>query len=136
MKSKKGFTLIEIIIVVIIIGVLAAVALPRLTSQVNISKAAEAYMNLGVLMRKIQECYITATEDYSACDTTGELSGYLLPVTGNFTYAYNGGNATSLTATATLMGGNATVDTIMFTLNPETGSILKTKRGIFSSLKN
>ena len=42
LKRKKGVTLLEIIIVVIIIGVLASLALPRLFSTVEFSRSAEA----------------------------------------------------------------------------------------------
>ena len=42
MKSRKGFTLIELMIVVIIVAVLAAVIVPLMTSRVNKAKWSEA----------------------------------------------------------------------------------------------
>ena len=40
MKNQKGFTLIELIMVTIILGILAAVAIPRYASTVDKAEAA------------------------------------------------------------------------------------------------
>ena len=45
MTKQKGFTLIEVIIVIVILGVLATLALPKITGQIASSEAAEA-MNM------------------------------------------------------------------------------------------
>lgn len=47
--SLTGFTLLEILIVVVIVGILASLAIPRYQKSVESSKAAEAYANLNAL---------------------------------------------------------------------------------------
>ncbi len=48
-NAKKGFTLIELMIVVAIIGILAAVAIPAFMKYIRRSKTSEATMNLRKL---------------------------------------------------------------------------------------
>ena len=53
----KGFTLLEILIVVIIVGILAALAIPYYIKTAESSKAAEAYANLGVIRKAVWVYY-------------------------------------------------------------------------------
>ena len=48
-RSKKGCTLIELLIVIAIIGILAAIAIPTYLSYVNRAKDSEASTNLGAI---------------------------------------------------------------------------------------
>jgi prepilin-type N-terminal cleavage/methylation domain-containing protein len=54
MKIKqKGFTLVEVLIVVIIIAILAALILPRMTAQTGRAQVAEAQQMLGTMQRAL-----------------------------------------------------------------------------------
>ena len=53
MRNKKGFTLIELMIVVAIIGILAAIAIPMYTANVNKAKLQEAVDTLGAIKDEV-----------------------------------------------------------------------------------
>jgi type IV pilus assembly protein PilE len=55
--AQKGFTLIELMIVVAIIGIIASIAIPSYTDYVKKGKAAEATSNLADLRVKMEQCF-------------------------------------------------------------------------------
>ena len=57
LNNKSGFTLIEIIVVLIIIGVLASIALPNLFSNIPRSKAATALASADAYKTVLETCY-------------------------------------------------------------------------------
>ena len=85
--NKKGFTLIELMVVVVIIGILAAVAVPKLFGMIAKSKASEVGPAAGTYV-KMQQAYI------SEAMAIGNwiIIGYKAPGTGNATtnFKYDG----------------------------------------------
>ena len=62
--DRKGFSLVELSVVVIIIGVLAAFGIPRMLKSVERSKAAEAFKYLASV-RAAQERYQARESTYA-----------------------------------------------------------------------
>ena len=63
-KARKGFTLVELAVVIVIIGVLAAFGVPRFLKSVERSKAAEAFSYLSAV-RSSQERYLAQYGEYA-----------------------------------------------------------------------
>jgi type IV pilus assembly protein PilA len=61
LNKKSGFTLIELMIVVAILGILAAIAIPAFVTYIRRSKSAEAVTNVDNLF-KLAATYYTPTE--------------------------------------------------------------------------
>ena len=65
--KKKGFTLIELIVVVAIIGIIAAVAWPAYESQSRKNRRAEAIKDLATIQIFMNRCYADRG-GYECCD--------------------------------------------------------------------
>lgn len=70
MKRQRGFTLVELMIVVVVLGVLAAIAIPTFIKYVKNSKTSEAKENLAYLFRSSVTYFaqerVDKTNPYSA----------------------------------------------------------------------
>lgn len=77
LKRVKGFTLIEMMIVVSIIGIIAAFAFPSYQTHVMKSRRADARATLLSLAQAMEERY-TNTMDYSSA-FLGSASGAIFP---------------------------------------------------------
>lgn len=59
---QKGFTLIELMIVVAIIGILAAIAIPQYTTYTNKAKFTEVIQATAPFKLGVELCYLNAQE--------------------------------------------------------------------------
>ncbi|MEW5758113.1 MAG: prepilin-type N-terminal cleavage/methylation domain-containing protein [Candidatus Omnitrophota bacterium] len=72
MNKKFGFTLIELVVVIIVIGLLVTIALPRYQIQLEKGRAAEAYQMLGSI-RDDAQVYLVKHGNLTGFDVEAEL---------------------------------------------------------------
>ena len=116
-KNERGFTLIELMIVIAIIGILAAIAIPQFSAYRIRAFHAAATADLRNAATA-QEAYFVDTGEYTA--TTGTLIGatYNLFLSENVVFAIPAATTSGYTMTSSHPNGNK-----IFTLTGPGGTI-------------
>lgn len=99
-KTQKGFTLIELMITVAIVGILAAVALPAYQNYTIRAQAAEAVSLAGGLQTAVAEYYANNGTMPTSNDTAGTATAVqMASPTGKYVATEAVGAAGVITAT-------------------------------------
>ncbi len=105
--DKKGFTLVEVLIVVIIIGILASIGVPQFADSIEKAKGVEARAGLGHIQTG-EKIFFAENEYYT---TNLEDLDISLPQT-YWAITISAPTLTTFTATATRAGGLRSGQTI------------------------
>jgi type IV pilus assembly protein PilE len=108
-RIQQGFTLIEVMITVAIVGILLAVAVPAYSDYVTRGRLSEAFTALGGAQPSAEQFWAN-NRTYVGFDGASSFPA----ATPNFTYALSNASASTYTITAT---GRAKAPGFAFTVN-------------------
>lgn len=113
-RSGKGFTLVELMVVVAILGVITAIAYPSYVEFVRKSNRSEAKAELSDVAQRLQRCYTTyAAYNDNRCPIYADLvdDGLISQGRGFYKVTISSATRTTYTLTATAIVAPQTADT-------------------------
>ena len=113
---QQGFTLVELLVVVVIVGILSAVALPQFLTQTKKAAATEGTQQASSIAKQAAAYYlengaIASGDTHTKCTA---YAGTIKVDNTNFTYACSG-SKTDFVVTATGKSGNDNTEGVVVT---------------------
>ena len=125
---QQGFTLVELLIVVVIVGILSAVALPQFFSQTKKAAATEGTQTASSIAKQAAAYYLEQGTLGTVDKTCETYAGKLNTKNTNFTYECTGDkSAFVVTATGKATNDNTNGVKVEFTGNLTDGTFSKPK---------
>jgi type IV pilus assembly protein PilA len=121
-SQSEGFTLVELLVVIIIVGILAAIAIPNFLNQAVKARQSEAKQNVALVNRAQSQYrteYSTFANSFDILAVGAGLSGGNSVQTGNYIYTLNDG-ITDLGST-----GRIKAQSLDVAVKPYTGGLLR-----------
>jgi type IV pilus assembly protein PilA len=123
MKKQQGFTLIELMIVVAIIGILAAIAIPAYQDYTIRSKVSEVLVLASAARTSVAEYYISTghmpvSTSAAGINTNAAQSQFV----SNIAFATSAGGS-ELTYTLQNLGGTANATTLIYQVTGSTDGV-------------
>ncbi len=126
-SNEKGFTLVELMVVVVIIGILASVAMPKFAQMISRAKTTEAKRILGQIVELEVAYYYKFSAYFEFDNVDAPEIDFLLPNNSKFDYDFADNGDGTGTATAQenvdLNGDGDTTDGLTLDTNRTYGNL-------------
>lgn len=114
MKTQKGFTLLELVVVFLILGILSVFVVPSFLKMMNRARETESRVHLSAISRA-QHQYFLENEEFASSDNFDSLNIGLSQQANYFNYQILGGGfqSSSVTAVASPISNNSPLRAVL-----------------------